>query len=72
MGSVRFPRHLANDREETTMTDTEILGLRVRLARAASLLAQTTTQRPSPAELADALREVVTESESALEGLSRS
>ena len=54
------------------MTDTEILGLRVRLASAASLLAQTTTQRPSPSELADALREVVTESESALEGLSRS
>ena len=53
------------------MTDTEILGLRVRLARAASLLAQTTTQRPTRTEIADALREVVTESESALEGLSR-
>lgn len=51
------------------MTDAEILGLRVRLARAESLLAQSTTERPSPAVLADVLREVVTESESALEGL---
>ncbi len=54
------------------MTDNEILGLRVRLSRAASLLAQPTTERPSPAEIVDVLREVVTETESALEGFSRS
>lgn len=53
------------------MTDTEILGLRVQLMRTASLLAQSTTQRASPAVLGDALREVVTETESVLEGLPR-
>lgn len=52
------------------MTDTEILGLRVQLTRAASLLTQTTTQRPDPTVLADALREVVDVSESALGRLS--
>ncbi len=48
------------------MSDTEILGLRVQLTRAVALLMQPTTQRADDATLADALRAVVTASESAL------
>jgi hypothetical protein len=48
------------------MADAEVLGLRVQLTRAVSLLMQPTTERPEPAILADVLREVVTASESAL------
>ena len=48
------------------MSDTELLGLRVQLTRAASLLMQPTTERADPATLADALRDVVAASETAL------
>jgi hypothetical protein len=48
------------------VSDTDVLGLRVQLTRAASLLMQPTTERADPAELAAALREVVTASEAAL------
>jgi hypothetical protein len=53
------------------VSDTEVLGLRVQLTRAVSMLMQPTTQRPDPAILAAALREVVTASESALGRLSQ-
>jgi hypothetical protein len=52
------------------VSDTEVLGLRVQLTRVVSLLMQPTTERPDPAILAAALREVVTASESALGRLS--
>jgi hypothetical protein len=58
-------------REDSTMTDTEILGLRVRLTRTASLLTEPTTQRPDQQVLVAALREVVDASESALGRLER-
>lgn len=48
------------------MSETNILGLRVQLTRAVSLLVQPTTQRQDPAILAAAMRDVVTASESAL------
>lgn len=48
------------------MSDTDILGLRVQLTRAVSMLMQPTTERAEPAVLADALRDVVAASESAL------
>lgn len=53
------------------MSDTELLGLRVQLTRAATLLMQPTTERADPATLADALRDVVAASESALTRLQR-
>jgi hypothetical protein len=52
------------------VSDTDLLGLRVQLTRAVSMLMQPTTERPEPAILAAALREVVTASESALGRLS--
>lgn len=51
------------------MSDTDLLGLRVQLTRAASLLMQPTTERADPATLADALHEVVRASELALHRL---
>jgi hypothetical protein len=60
----------ASDGTEGKVSDTEVLGLRVQLTRAVSLLMQPTTERPDPAILAAALREVVTASESALGRLS--
>jgi hypothetical protein len=53
------------------MTDTEILGLRVRMTRTASLLTQPTTQRPDQQVLVAALRDLVDASESALGRLER-
>jgi hypothetical protein len=52
------------------VSDTDILGLRVQLTRAVSLLMQPTSERPEPAILAAAIREVVTASEAALGRLS--
>jgi hypothetical protein len=48
------------------VSDTDILGLRVQLTRAVSMLMQPTTERPEPEVLAAALREVVDASEVAL------
>ncbi len=48
------------------MSDTEVLGLRVQLTRAVSLLMEPTTERADAATLAEALRDVVTASQSAL------
>jgi hypothetical protein len=53
------------------MNDTEILGLRVRMTRTASLLTQPTTQREDHEVLIAALRELVDASESALGRLER-
>jgi hypothetical protein len=48
------------------VSDTDILGLRVQLTRAVSLLMQPTTERPDPATLAEALHEVVSASQAAI------
>jgi hypothetical protein len=48
------------------VSDTDILGLRVQLTRAASLLMQPTTERPDAATLAAVLDEVVSASQAAI------